>query len=119
MTGNNPNLDLININAHTKSGHILYLLPRYMSGKEILRSVKGHNSYNCMKKMMCNNPNQDLVNANTYTIFGLILSICSQDIEQKRNYYRMTDERKDGQPKSSITPLFQSRAIIKHLCQSL
>ena len=35
--------------------------------------------------MMCNNPNVDLVNMNAYIMFGEILSICSQDIERKRN----------------------------------
>ena len=31
------------------------------------------------------NPNLDLININAFTKFGEILSICSQDIEQKRN----------------------------------
>ena len=35
--------------------------------------------------MMCNNPDIDLVNVIAYIKFGEILSICSQDIEQKRN----------------------------------
>ena len=34
---------------------------------------------------MGNNPNQDLVNVDVHTKFGQILSICSQDIERKRN----------------------------------
>ena len=34
---------------------------------------------------MCDNPNLDLVNMNAYIKFGEILSICSQDIEWKRN----------------------------------
>ena len=34
---------------------------------------------------MRNNPNLDLVNINAYAKFGQIRSICSQDIEQKRN----------------------------------
>ena len=38
-----------------------------------------------MRKMMCNNPKVDLVNMNAYIKFGEILSICSQDIERKRN----------------------------------
>ena len=33
---------------------------------------------------MCYNPKVDLVNMNAYIKFGEILSICSQDIEQKR-----------------------------------
>ena len=36
--------------------------------------------------MMCNNPNVDLVNMNAYIKFGEILSICSQYIEEKRNF---------------------------------
>ena len=35
---------------------------------------------------MCNNPNVDVVYMNAYTILGEILSICSQDIERKRNF---------------------------------
>ena len=35
--------------------------------------------------MRANNRNLDLVNMNAYIKFGEILSICSQDIEQKRN----------------------------------
>ena len=33
----------------------------------------------------CNNPKLDLVNDDVHTKFGQILSICSQDIERKRN----------------------------------
>ena len=36
--------------------------------------------------MTDNNPNLEHVNINAYTKFGEILSICSQDIEQKRYY---------------------------------
>ena len=36
--------------------------------------------------MMCNNPHVDLVNMIGYIKFGEILSICFQDIEQKRNF---------------------------------
>ena len=35
---------------------------------------------------MCNNPNVDLVNMNAYIKLGEILSICSQDMERKRNF---------------------------------
>ena len=57
---------------------------------------------------MLNNPNLCLVNINPYTKFGRILSICSQDIERKRNY----DRQNKGRPKSSFAPLSQSWAII-------
>ena len=50
--------------------------------------------------MMCNNPDLDLININAYTCtkFGKILSIRSQVIERKRNYYRRNDGITDGQP---------------------
>ena len=35
--------------------------------------------------MRGNNPKLDVVNVDAYTKFGQILSICSQDIERKRN----------------------------------
>ena len=35
---------------------------------------------------MGNNPNLDLVMVNAYDYFNQIPSICSQDIEQKRNF---------------------------------
>ena len=38
--------------------------------------------------------NIDLVNIDAYIQFGEILSICSQDIERKQNYDRMTDNQK-------------------------
>ena len=38
-----------------------------------------------MQKVMCNNPKVDLVNINAYIKLDEILSICSQDIELKRN----------------------------------
>ena len=36
--------------------------------------------------MTANNPNIDNVSINSYIKFGEILSICSQDIERKRNF---------------------------------
>ena len=39
-----------------------------------------------MQKMMCDNPYVDLVIMNAYIKFGENLSICSQDIELKRNF---------------------------------
>ena len=47
--------------------------------------IKGHNSVKILRKMTGNNPKLDLVNDNEQTKFGPILSICSQDIERKRN----------------------------------
>ena len=58
---------------------------KILSGNKILMSIKGHNSVNILRKMKGNNPKLDLVNVDVHTKFGLILSICSQDIERKRN----------------------------------
>ena len=49
-----------------------------------------HNSGTNVRKMMSNNPKVNLVNMNIilyiYIKFVEILSVCSQDIEWKRNY---------------------------------
>ena len=55
--------------------------------------------------MRCTNPNLDLVSINVYTKFCKI--IFQFDLK------RLSDRKNDGQPKSSIAPLFQSRAQIK------
>ena len=68
---------------------------------------------------MCDNPNLDLVNINAYTKFGKIPSICSQDIERKRNYDGENNGWNDGQPKSSIVPLFLRGAILIIAFESL
>ena len=52
-----------------------------MSGKEILASIKGHNSVTHVWKIMPNNPKLDPVIMNAYIKFGEILSFCSQDID--------------------------------------
>ena len=48
-------------------------------------SIKGKNSATNLQKMTSNNPNLDLVNINALTKFGQNLSVCSKDIELKRN----------------------------------
>ena len=57
-----------------------------LSGNKILLSIKGRNSVKILRKMTSNNPKLDLVNVDVHTKFGQILSICSRDIERKRNY---------------------------------
>ena len=52
---------------------------------EILRSIKCHNSVTKVPIMIYNHSNVDLIHINLYVELGEILSICSQDIEQKRN----------------------------------
>ena len=58
---------------------------KILSGNEILTSVKGRNFVKILGKMTGNNPKLDLVNVDVHTKFSRILSICSQDIERKRN----------------------------------
>ena len=62
------------------------LVLKILSGNEILAQIKGHNSGTNLGIMTCNNPQLDLVNLNAYIKAGEIRSICSQDIEQKRNF---------------------------------
>ena len=67
MTGNNPNLNLVNINAYTKFGEILSTCsPDIERKQEILTSIKGHSSVTYFRKMTGNNPILDLVNINKY-----------------------------------------------------
>ena len=85
MTGNNPKLDLVNVEVHTKFGRILSICLKILSGNEILTSIKGHNSVKILRKMTGYNPKLHLVNDDVHTKFGPILSIRCQDIERKRN----------------------------------
>ena len=88
MTGNNPKLDLVDDDVHTKFGRILSIRSQVfiiLSGNEILTLIKGRNSVKILRKMTGNNPKLDLVNDDVHTKFGQILSIRSQDIERKQN----------------------------------
>ena len=62
MTGNNPNIDLVNITAHTKFGPILSISSQDFERKQNLTSIKGHKSVINLRKMTGNNSNLDLVN---------------------------------------------------------
>ena len=72
MSGNNPNLDFVNINAY-KLGEILSICSQILSVNEILTSIKGHDSVTNLRNVMRNNPNLDLVNVIAY-IYSLIKS---------------------------------------------
>ena len=61
-------------------------LLKILSGKEIVMSIKGHNSVKIWQKMADNNPKVDLVNVDVNTKFDQILSIHSQDIERKKKF---------------------------------
>ena len=56
-----------------------------LSGNEILTSFKGRNSVTILQEMTGNNPKLDFVDVDVDTKFGQILSICSRNIERKRN----------------------------------
>ena len=77
MTGNNPKLDLVNVDVHTKFGQIPSIHSKILSGNEILMSIKGRNSVKILQKMTGNNPKLDLVDVDVHTKFGQILSICT------------------------------------------
>ena len=73
------------MNACIKFCEILLLCSQDIGLNEILMSIKSHNSVTNLLKMARNNSNIALVNINTYTKYSQILSICSKDIEMKRN----------------------------------
>ena len=62
LTGNDPNNDLVNINAYIKFGETLKIL----SGNEILTSIKDHNTASDVRNMMRDNSNKDRVSINVY-----------------------------------------------------
>ena len=71
MTGNNPKLDHVNVDVHTKiMSMLMYIqnlvkfcqfLLKILSGNEILTSIKGRNSIKILRKMTGNNPKLDLI----------------------------------------------------------
>ena len=73
MTGNNPKLDLVNNDVHTKFGQILSIRSQDIERNKILMSNKGRNSDKIWHKMTGNNPKLDLINADVHTKFGQIL----------------------------------------------
>ena len=81
MTGNNPYLDIANMNAHIKFSEILYICSQDIEPNKILISIKGHNSVTNLRKMTGSNSKLDLVNINAHTKVGQILSISSQHIK--------------------------------------
>ena len=86
MKGNNPKLDLVNVDVHTNFGQILSIHSQNIEQKlYFLTSIKGRYSVKIKQKMTGNNLKLDRVNVDVHTKFGQILSIGSQDIERKRN----------------------------------
>ena len=86
MMGNNPKLDLVNVDVHTKFGQILSICFQVLSGNKVLTSIKGRLSVKILRKMNSNNPKLDLVIVDVHTKYGQILSIRSQDIDRNQNF---------------------------------
>ena len=74
-TGNNSNLDLVNINAYIKFGDFLSTCSQNIERKRNFGFIKGHYSGTNVRKMTCNNHKLDLAIINAYIKFGEILSI--------------------------------------------
>ena len=87
-TGNNSNLDLVNMNAYIKLNKFLSICSQDIEWKQNFGYIKGHNSGTNLnlRTMKCANPKLDLVNMNVYIKFGEIISIGSQDIERKQHF---------------------------------
>ena len=56
MTGNNLNLDLVNMNAYVKLVKFCQFVLKVVSGNGIMASIEGHYSVTNMQKRMPNNP---------------------------------------------------------------
>ena len=79
IAGNNPKVDLVSMNAYTKSGESTFIGSQDIEWKRISDINQGQfNSVtNLQKKMPGNNPKVDRVRMNAYTKFDEILSIGS------------------------------------------
>ena len=84
-TGNNPNVHLVNINAHTQFGQIL-LMSSQDNERKRKSDIKDNNSVTNLRKMTGHNPKLDIVNINAHTKFDQLLFNKSKDIERKRKY---------------------------------
>ena len=85
MTGNNPKLDLVNVDVHTKFDQILSIHSQDIEWILYSDVNQGPFSVKDLREMTGNNPKLDHVNVDVHTKFCQFLSIGSQDIEQKRN----------------------------------
>ena len=85
MTGDNPKLDLVYVDVHTKFGQIVSIRSQDIERKQNSDINQGPLLHQNFAKMTGNNPKLDLVNVDVHTKFGQILSIRSQDIERKQN----------------------------------
>ena len=97
MSGDDPNLDLVNINAYNFFIWFYQFVLKILSVNEILNeiltSVKGHNFITYVQIMMYNNHNLNFVFINWFTKFCKLFLFFSQDIRRKLDY----DGQNDGQ----------------------
>ena len=81
MTGNNPKLNLVNNDVHTKFGQILSIRSEDIERNKILMSIKGRNSDKILQKITGNNPKLDLVDDDVHTnlvrFYQFVLKILS------------------------------------------
>ena len=59
---------------------------KILNGNKILTSIKGHNSVEKQRKIICNCPYLHFVNINAFIKFYQNPAIGLQDIEHKRNF---------------------------------
>ena len=85
MTDNNPKLDHVDVDVHTKFGLIVSFRSQDIERKQKIDFNQGPLLSHVLRKMTDNNPKLDLVNVDVHTKFGQNLSIRSQDIERKPN----------------------------------
>ena len=74
MTGNNPKLDLVNDDVHTKFGRILSIrsqdIERKRNSDVNIGPSKGNNSYANLGKLTCIYTYVNIVNIDAYAKFG-------------------------------------------------
>ena len=85
ITGNNPKLDFVNADVHTKFSQILSIRSRDIEQKQNSDVNQGPQLCQILPKMTGSNPKLDHVNVDVHTKFGQILSIRSRDTERKQN----------------------------------
>ena len=84
MMCNNPNVDLVNMNAYIKFDEILSICSQDIERKQ--KCWPKSRAKTLVQMCVCNNPKLDLVNMNAYIKFGENMSVISYDIERKRNF---------------------------------
>ena len=74
MTGNNPKLDLVNVDVHTKFGQILFICSQDIERKRNFGNneglSKGNNSSANLGKLTCIYTVVDIVNIDAYVKYG-------------------------------------------------